>query len=91
MSLPIKPKVSPARLADFTPAWLHMRREIVLRDGHAIRVSHSTKGIEVQAINTGTWHPLTLPGGTTQFDSSDDLIAVFRMLTGETPLPANPA
>ncbi|MBX3736698.1 MAG: hypothetical protein KF715_08420 [Candidatus Didemnitutus sp.] len=81
-------KVSPARLADFTPSWLQERRAIILRDGHAVRAAERRNQIEVQAINTGTWHPLTLPGNVTLFATVDDRDAVLRMLTGESPIPA---
>jgi hypothetical protein len=87
MSQPLTTKIVPARLADFTPAWLQLRREIVLRDGHALRAATRSNQIEVQAINTGTWHPLTLPGDVTLFATVDDRDAVLRMLTGESPLP----
>ncbi|MBA4136731.1 MAG: hypothetical protein C0518_05385 [Opitutus sp.] len=87
MSKPLTKKVSPARLADFTPAWLQLRRQIVLRDGHAVRAADRSNQIEVQAINTGSWHPLTLPGDVTLFATVDDRDAVLRVLTGEAPLP----
>jgi hypothetical protein len=88
MSQHLTAKPTPARLADFTPAWLQLRRSIVVRDGHAIRPAERSAQIEVQAINTGTWHPLTLPGDVTLFATVDDRDAVLRMLTGEKPLPS---
>lgn len=100
MSQPYVPKIDPVRAEDIQFAWLENVRGILLRDGQAIRAGNYTSRppagelvggqpiyvIEVQAINTGTWHPLNLPANTMLFASKADRDLVLAKLTGETPI-----
>lgn len=60
---------TPTALTDITPEWIDDRRAVAQRDGHALRagIHGGLCTIEVQAINTGLWHPLTLPNGGITF------------------------
>lgn len=87
MSQPFHVRLTPAARADFTPEWLRLRREIVLRDGHALRLAAAPAlRIEVQDINRGTWHPLTLPGDVLDFDAEATRDEIYNTLVGMTPI-----
>lgn len=89
MSQPYHARSTPATAADFTPEWLQLRRAIVLRDGHALRLAAAPAlRIEVQDINTATWHPLTLPGDVLDFADAATRDEIYGALVGARPIPA---
>lgn len=61
------PKIPPVSAADIPEEWPAMVREIVQREGHAVRASAIEPIIEVKSLTTNRWHPMGLPGGGTTF------------------------
>jgi len=55
----------------FGPAWIGMLREIVQRDGQAVR-SGAGNSIEARSLRTNEWMPIRLPDGTTEFPSTTE-------------------
>lgn len=80
MSLPKPPPVS---LSQIPEGWAEMVREIIVRDGNALRASPITPSIEVKSLITNKWHPLGLPGGGTTFVSYGDRNFMFHKLQGK--------
>lgn len=78
--------IAPMRAEEIKPAWLRQVRDILVRDGQAARAGR-TLVIEIQAINTGTWHPLDLPANTVYFETAADRDQVLAMLVGAAPIP----
>lgn len=60
--------------------WIAARSEILRREGQAARAG-AANTIEIQSINTGEWHRLTLPNDATHFLTSDDRDIILRYLT----------
>lgn len=88
MSQTYSPSIPPATAADLPPWWLRQVREIVVREGHAIRAGFPAITIEVQNINRPeVWHPLNLQTNTAHFATEQDRDAVLAMLWGQTPIP----
>lgn len=69
----------------FTPEWIALVREIVVREGRALRAAVGPIGptIEVKSLVTNEWHPLLLEGSVRAFATPDDRDAVLRALQGE--------
>jgi hypothetical protein len=68
-------------LADLPPAWPATVREIVQREGVAMRAG-AGGSIEVQSINTGEFMPLLLPGGAMEFATAAERDAVLAQIVG---------
>ncbi len=91
MSQSLTPNIRPAVAADLPPWWLHQVREIVVRDGHALRAGFPEITIEVQNINRpDVWQPLNLQSNTCHFATEQDRDQILAILTGEAPLPSVP-
>ncbi|MBI5689286.1 MAG: hypothetical protein HZC55_04255 [Verrucomicrobia bacterium] len=77
---PTRPfKGAPVTAADCDEWWIALRREILVREGQAIRQGAGLT-IEVQSINTGRFHPLTLPNDATSFATLADRDAILCRL-----------
>ena len=88
MSQPLHINIPPATAADLPPWWLAQVREVVVRDGHALRAGFPDITIEVQNINRPeVWQPLNLQTNTPHFATDRDRDTILAILTGERPLP----
>ena len=73
-----------------TPEWIAERREVIVREGFALRAPPIAARIEIKtqrpepASPPNTWVALTLPGGALDFLSLADRDQVLRQLNGET-------
>lgn len=70
----------PATAAEIPPEWTDMIREIVQRDGAAIRAAGTSPVIEVKSLRTNQWLPLMLPGGGLAFTNYDERNLVLRRI-----------
>ncbi len=77
---------APIALAALPPEWLAERREIIARDGVAVRAGLGP-WIEVQSINTGAWLKLALPGGAVEFMTFAERDAALAELHAPRPRP----
>lgn len=72
-----------------SPEWIAERREVIGREGFALRAAPIAARIEIKtqrpepAAPPNTWIALTLPGGALEFLRLADRDAVLRQLTGE--------
>ena len=83
MSQSLKPNVAPARAADLTEVWIAQVRDVIARDGHAVRGGFPAITIEVQNINhPETWQPLNLQTNTTIFATEQDRDLILEQLVG---------
>jgi hypothetical protein len=88
MSQALTPSIKPSLAEEIPAAWIAQVREVILRDGCAIRAGFPDLTIEVQLINRPeTWQPLNLSTNTCHFATEQDRDAVLKMLTGESPIP----
>lgn len=88
MSQSLKANIPPVRAADLAPWWLAAVREVVVRDGYALRGGFPHIVIEVQNINAPeVWQPLNLQPNTAHFATDWDRDLILAILTGERPLP----
>ena len=70
----------PVTAVDLPDHWLGERREIIFRDGHALRAGAGL-WIEVQSINSPDyWGRLNLPGNVTTFATLRDRDLVLEKL-----------
>lgn len=82
--------VPPITIELITPEWIELRREIIAREGHAVRAGEVGVGqagpytIELKSLRTNEWGRIMLPGGATAFTSAADRDAVLRQLQGES-------
>lgn len=72
---------APISLDQVPAGWIADRRVVALREGHAIRTG-AGRSIEVQSINTGRWHWLTLPTGAIEFTTTAERDTVLAQLQG---------
>ncbi len=77
MTAPIKP---PVTAAEIPPEWPEVVREIVLREGNAVRPHPMKPTIEVKSLTSNRWCALGLPGGGTEFASFDDRNAIMALI-----------
>lgn len=76
--------VPPIAASDLPPDWIPLRREIIVRDGVAVRAGAGAS-IEVKSLTTNEWCRLTLHGGAQAFVTFADRDAVLAQLQGGTP------
>ena len=77
MTLAAKPPVAAATI----PAeWTDIAREIVRRDGYAVRGRGDEPTIEVKSLTSNRWCLLGLPGGGTAFASFEDRNLVLNLI-----------
>ncbi len=74
---------APASAADVSDDWCDKVREILRRDGYAVRGRSDTVMIEVKSLTTNAWHSLSLPTGATSFISLGDRDIVLAKITRE--------
>lgn len=74
--------LAPVTPEQITPEWIAERREIVGRDGFALRAGDRRATIEVKSLVTNEWCVLTLPGGAQEFASPYTRDAVLLELQG---------
>jgi hypothetical protein len=65
--------------ADLPPEWIEERREIVARDGYALRAG-ATFTIEVKSLTTNRWLLLPLPGKACGFTDAAQLALALAAL-----------
>jgi hypothetical protein len=73
--------VAPVSLASFPENWISDRREVILRDGYAVRAGNGAS-IEIKSLTTNEWMRLALPGGATAFTSIAERNRVLGELNG---------
>lgn len=61
--------MSSTDLIPYGPAWIEMLREIVQRDGQAVRAG-AGDSIEALSLRTNEWMPIRLPDGGTAFPTT---------------------
>lgn len=76
-------QVGPITIAEITPEWVALRREIIVRDGYAARAGESFS-IELKSLTTNEWFVLTLTGGARSFTTAADRDVVLSQLQGGT-------
>jgi len=76
----ILPTSAPIAAADLPENWISDRREIIQRDGYALRPSAGCT-IEVKSLRDNTWLVLTLPDKATAFTTAADRDQVLDQLT----------
>lgn len=82
MSQTYQPIFALATAADATDAWIAQRREIIERDGHAIRAGAGL-WIELQHHDSPeVWKPINTPTGGQLYATAADRDAVLRRLWG---------
>ena len=69
----------PITFADLPPEWIEERREIVARDGYALRAGCGLN-IEVKSLTTNRWLLLPLPGKASGFTDKAQLAAALAAL-----------
>lgn len=77
MTTPQKP---PVAATDIKEAWTDIVREIVIREGRAVRAAAHRPIIEIKSLSTNLWHPLGLPGGGTEFLTYDDRNLIIKKI-----------
>lgn len=73
----------PVTLDQLPVDWVALRREIIVREGLALRPGPMRATIEVKSLTTNEWCLLTLPGGAEEFQHLADRDQVLRRLQGE--------
>ncbi len=94
MSTSLTPLSAPVALAEVPPAWLHLRRELVLREGNALRAgpnntieAKTLRPDAARAVGVNEWRLIRAPGEGIGYASAEDRDAVLEMLLGERGLP----
>jgi hypothetical protein len=83
--------IEPITFDQIPDEWIEERREVIARDGFAVRACAASNNIEVQSQRTGEWMLFRLPGNSPEFALTDDRNKVLELLWGKAPLakPAN--
>lgn len=74
-----KPKVSSA---DIPREWIDIVREIVHREGRALRGPLERATIEVKSLRDNSWSPLMLFSSVMEFSTIEDRDMVLQQITG---------
>ena len=77
-----------ANLSDIPADWPATVREIVRRDGQAVRAG-AGNSIEVKSLNTNQWLCLQLPNGAKHFATPEARDAILGQILGEN-VPSDP-
>lgn len=72
----------PITRAELPEGWIAERREIVQREGYALRASAGAS-IEIKSLTTNEWLRLALPEKAPSFATAAERDAVLAQLTGE--------
>lgn len=81
---------APIYLDQISPEWIAERREVIRRDGYAVRAGEGNT-IELKSLTTNRWCVLTLPGGALAFAILLERDAVLHALTSSKPPTAEKA
>lgn len=73
----IKP---PLTASDVPPAWIALVREIIVREGRAVRGPADRPVIEVKGLHDNSWRSLMLYSSATVFATTADRDAVLKQL-----------
>ncbi len=71
-------------LAEISPEWIADRRELIAREGRAVRGATTLAGaftIEVKSLRTNTWHPLGWHCGCVCFATQGERDQILQQLT----------
>lgn len=52
------------------PEWTEYMRELIQREGHAVRAGEGNATIEAKSLRTNEWLSLPLPGGKPEFPTT---------------------
>jgi hypothetical protein len=74
---------APVTAGEIDDTWIAERREIILRDGYALRAGAGNT-IEANRYHDGNWRVITLPNEATTFVTETDRDAVLARLNGKT-------
>ncbi len=66
------PPIAPITLADLPDDWIEERREIIAREGNAVRACASSLNIEVKSLRENRWLRLPLPCKAPSFSAAAD-------------------
>jgi hypothetical protein len=77
-----------AQLTDIPADWPALVREIVRRDGQAVRAG-AGNSIEVKSLTTNQWLCLQLPGGAKSFATPEVRDAILAQILGENGVVSN--
>lgn len=78
MSNPLKG--APVTAEECSAEWIAIRREIILREGRAVRAGESAPTVEIKSLVTNEWAVLTLPNEATRFATVQDRDVVLAQL-----------
>jgi len=70
-------------LPEISPEWIAERRELIAREGRAVRGATTLAGgftIEVKSLRTNTWHPLGWHHGAICFATQGERDQVLKQL-----------
>jgi hypothetical protein len=71
-------EIKPITLADLPEDWIEERREVIAREGNAVRLSTDSLNIEVKSLRIDRWLRLGLPGAAPEFASHKEREFVLR-------------
>lgn len=80
------PDILPISLADFPEDWIEERREVIAREGNAVRLATDSLNIEVKSLRADKWLRLPLPGTAPEFASHKEREFVFREIQRAEPM-----
>jgi hypothetical protein len=71
-------------LAEVAPEWIPLRREIIAREGYAVRGGGCASGftIEVKSLTTNEWQPCGWHHGAACFATEAERDEVLRQIMG---------
>lgn len=70
----------PVTIAELPESWITEKREIIARDGYAVRRNGRT--LEARSLRTDTWHPIGAHHGAAQFPTEQEAELVLQQLQG---------
>ena len=68
--------------ADVPPEWIAVVREIIQREGRALRGPADRAIIESKCLRTNAWRPVLLFSSAAAFSTTADRDAVLKQITG---------
>jgi len=78
---------APITIAEITSEWTELRREVIRREGYALRAGQfgtdlagEPFSIELKSLTTNDWGAIVLPGGALAFTTAADRDAVLKQL-----------
>jgi len=83
--LKLIPPIAPIALADLPDDWIEERREIVAREGNAVRAHAASLNIEVKSLRENRWLRLPLPSKAPSFAVAADRDFVLAEMLRSQP------